>query len=61
MLAMKIFTVNQFQGVDQLPECIVPLSISDKERGCTLSWFGFSSEGMIFSQDSFGAIRAYSL
>jgi hypothetical protein len=31
------------------------------EKGLILKWFGFSMEGMIFSKDSGGNIRAYSL
>lgn len=30
------------------------------DKGSILRWFGFSNEGMIFSQDNYGIIRAYS-
>lgn len=61
VLSMKVFSVNQFAVVD-LPEGHVPLTVPEfGAKGSTLNWFGFSEEGMLFSQDSFGAIRAYSL
>lgn len=61
LLGMKIFTVNQFEILN-ISYCHLPLTLPERgEKGSILRWFGFSLEGMIFTQDSFGILRAYSL
>lgn len=61
LLAMRLFNVNQF-SVAEFSDCHVPLTVPETGvKGCVLRWFGFGLEGMIFSQDTFGVVRAYSL
>jgi hypothetical protein len=61
LLAMDILTVNPCQMLSA-SHCHVPLTLPQPgEKGFVLKWFGFSLEGLIFSKDSAGAVRAYSL
>lgn len=61
LLSMKLFCVSQWE-VLSVSQCHVPLTIPQPgEKGFVLRWFGFSMEGMLFSKDSCGVIRAYSL
>jgi chromosome transmission fidelity protein 4 len=54
-ISMHIFSINS-SNVVKISESHVPI-----QPQSTLRWFGFSQEGMLFSQDSNGFVRAYSL
>ncbi len=56
-LAMQLFLINsQAKEVIAVASTHVPL-----KRESLLRWFDFSREGMVFSQDDLGNIRAFSL
>jgi hypothetical protein len=56
-LAMQLFLINANRGqVNIVSNTHVPLT-----TGSLLRWFDFSREGMLFSQDTTGLIRAFSL
>ena len=54
-LAMQIFSISNYNALP-ITRCHVPVSPE-----YILRWFGFSKEGMLFSQDTLGVFRAYSL
>ena len=54
-LAMQIFSVTNYSALP-ITRSHVPVSPE-----YLLRWFGFSKEGMLFSQDTLGIFRAYSL
>jgi len=57
LIAMRIFLVDQQDcTLTPLTDLHVPL-----RPGSLLKWIGFSREGMLFSQDSSGNIRALNL
>jgi hypothetical protein len=56
-LAMQLYMIDsQIRQVNSIASAHVPIT-----RKSLLRWFDFSREGMLFSQDTAGTMRAFSL